>query len=90
MWKLRNTLKSMPISDPSIASQADVLSTRIKSIQAQMTARALELLQLPEDEVAFLLDIGCGSGLSGEMLDEEGHVWVGCDIAPSMLGKWGS
>lgn len=52
-----------------------------------MTARALELLALPEDEVAFLLDIGCGSGLSGEMLDEEGHIWVGCDIAPSMLGE---
>ncbi|KAI9639459.1 S-adenosyl-L-methionine-dependent methyltransferase [Dioszegia hungarica] len=60
-------------------------NTRIQSIQAQMTARALELLALPEDEVAFLLDIGCGSGLSGEMLDEEGHIWVGCDIAPSML-----
>jgi 18S rRNA (guanine1575-N7)-methyltransferase len=52
-----------------------------------MTARALELLALPEDESAFVLDIGCGSGLSGEMLEEEGHVWVGVDIAPSMLGE---
>ncbi|KAK8864331.1 hypothetical protein IAR55_001578 [Kwoniella newhampshirensis] len=60
-------------------------NTRIKSIQSQMTQRALELLALPEDETAFVLDIGCGSGLSGELLDEEGHVWVGCDIAPSML-----
>lgn len=51
-----------------------------------MTARALELLALPDDEPAFLLDIGSGSGLSGEMLDQDGHVWVGCDIAPSMLG----
>lgn len=62
-------------------------SSRIKSIQAQMTARALELLALPEDESAFVLDIGCGSGLSGEMLEEEGHIWVGVDIAPSMLGE---
>ena len=61
-------------------------STRVQSIQAQMTHRALELLALPEDESAFLLDIGCGSGLSGEILDEEGHIWVGVDIAPSMLG----
>ncbi|OCF60525.1 bud site selection protein [Kwoniella mangroviensis CBS 10435] len=60
-------------------------NTRVKSIQAQMTRRALELLALPEDETAFVLDIGCGSGLSGELLDEAGHVWVGCDIAPSML-----
>ncbi len=50
-----------------------------------MTHRALELLALPVPS-AFILDIGCGSGLSGEILDEEGHVWVGMDIAPSMLG----
>lgn len=33
----------------------------------------------------MLLDIGCGSGLSGEILDEDGHIWVGMDISPSML-----
>jgi 18S rRNA (guanine1575-N7)-methyltransferase len=52
-----------------------------------MTYRALELLNLPQDEPAFLLDIGCGSGLSGEILDEAGYVWAGVDIAPSMLGE---
>jgi 18S rRNA (guanine1575-N7)-methyltransferase len=31
------------------------------------------------------LDIGCGSGLSGEVLEEDGHFWVGMDISPSML-----
>lgn len=50
-----------------------------------MTYRALELLNLPPDEPAFLLDIGCGSGLSGEILEEEGYIWAGVDIAPSML-----
>ncbi|EJT46855.1 hypothetical protein A1Q2_01826 [Trichosporon asahii var. asahii CBS 8904] len=60
-------------------------NTRVQKIQAEMTDRALELLQLPPGESAFILDIGCGSGLSGELLDEDGHVWVGVDIAPSML-----
>lgn len=57
-----------------------------------MTTRCLELLNLPtypddpETPIpALLLDIGCGSGLSGELLTEAGHIWVGCDIAPSML-----
>ncbi|EAU88807.1 williams-Beuren syndrome critical region protein 22 [Coprinopsis cinerea okayama7 len=60
-------------------------NTRNQQIQADMTYRALELLNLPPDQPAFLLDIGCGSGLSGEILDEEGYIWAGVDIAPSML-----
>jgi 18S rRNA (guanine1575-N7)-methyltransferase len=53
-----------------------------------MTERALELLALPEGESAYVLDIGCGSGLSGELLEEDGHIWVGVDVAPSMLGEY--
>jgi SAM-dependent methyltransferase len=53
-----------------------------------MTYRAIELLALPLDQPLFLLDIGCGSGLSGEILDELGHIWAGVDIAPSMLREW--
>jgi len=33
----------------------------------------------------FLLDIGCGSGLSGEIITEYGHYWIGVDISKSML-----
>jgi len=64
-------------------------SSRIQNIQASMTRRALELLDL--DGPSFILDIGCGSGLSGEILsqvpeDEGGpHTWVGMDISGSML-----
>src|SRR5690349_4990285 len=50
-----------------------------------MAGRAVELLNLPEGYPGFILDVGCGSGLSGEVLEEEGHVWVGFDIAPAML-----
>lgn len=58
-------------------------SSRIRAIQASMTERALELLDL--DTPSFVLDIGCGSGLSGAILSQHGHSWVGMDISPSML-----
>ena len=32
-----------------------------------------------------VLDIGCGSGISGSVLSHHGHAWVGCDISPDML-----
>lgn len=70
----------------SIGDSNRIISTRIQQIQADMTYRALELLNMPPDEPALLLDIGCGSGLSGEILTEEGYEWVGLDVAPSMLG----
>lgn len=61
-------------------------SSRIVKIQAKLSERALELLALPDDGVSrLLLDIGCGSGLSGETLSESGHHWIGMDISSSML-----
>ncbi|AIN97742.2 methyltransferase-like protein [Leishmania panamensis] len=70
------------------------LSTRVRRIQRDMTLRALELLNLPKDDAttatgvncsALLLDIGSGSGLSGDVLTEQGHVWIGVDISCDML-----
>ncbi|XP_015126904.1 probable 18S rRNA (guanine-N(7))-methyltransferase [Diachasma alloeum] len=60
-------------------------SSRMMEIQVQMCERAIELLLLPEDEPCFLLDVGCGSGLSGSVLEEQGHVWIGVDISSAML-----
>ncbi|KAL3618113.1 hypothetical protein CASFOL_038434 [Castilleja foliolosa] len=61
-------------------------SSRIIDIQAKLSERALELLGLPDDGMPrLLLDIGCGSGLSGETLTDNGHQWIGMDISPSML-----
>lgn len=48
-----------------------------------MTQRALQLLDLASP--SLVLDIGCGSGLSGEHLSSSGHIWVGMDISASML-----
>ena len=60
-------------------------NTRMIEIQTSMSERAVELLALPEDVPCFVLDMGCGSGLSGECLEENGHYWVGIDISKSML-----
>ncbi|CAH1115273.1 unnamed protein product [Psylliodes chrysocephalus] len=60
-------------------------NSRIIDIQVQMCERAIELLVLPEDSPCYLLDIGCGSGLSGSVLEDQGHYWVGLDIATAML-----
>lgn len=35
----------------------------------------------------FILDVGCGSGLSGECLSDAGHFWIGFDISQAMLSE---
>ena len=60
-------------------------SSRNAHIQAELTERAIELLALEPGRPSYVLDIGCGSGLSGASLEEAGHYWVGCDVSASML-----
>lgn len=36
--------------------------------------------------ICLFLSVGCGSGLSGETLSENGHQWIGLDISEAMLG----
>lgn len=62
-------------------------SSHIIEIQTRMSERAIELLALPDDEPALLLDIGCGSGLSGEVISGMGHHWFGVDISEAMLSE---
>ncbi|XP_063524345.1 probable 18S rRNA (guanine-N(7))-methyltransferase isoform X5 [Pongo pygmaeus] len=64
-----------------------VRNSRMIDIQTRMAGRALELLYLPENKPCYLLDIGCGTGLSGGYLSDEGHYWVGLDISPAMLDE---
>ncbi|KAF0749967.1 hypothetical protein AaE_006869 [Aphanomyces astaci] len=60
-------------------------SSRIIKVQNDIAERAIELLNLPADKEHFILDVGCGSGLSGLALQESGHAWIGCDISQDML-----
>ena len=60
-------------------------SSRMIGVQREITERAIELLRLDETRPSLVLDIGCGSGLSGQVLEEKGHFWLGCDVSRDML-----
>lgn len=60
-------------------------SSRMIGVQREITERAIELLRLDDSKPSFLLDVGCGSGLSGKVLEEHGHIWLGCDVSRDML-----
>lgn len=61
-------------------------SSRMMGVQREITERAIELLRLPNKEKpCHILDVGCGSGLSGRVLEEQGHFWVGLDVSRDML-----
>lgn len=86
----------MPPTRPELENPPDVYynragamrytsSTRVQGVQRAMTLRALELLALPAGSTALLLDVGCGSGISGDVIRDAGHTWVGVDISSDML-----
>ena len=50
-----------------------------------MAERCVEILAIPEGKTCLILDIGCGSGLSGSVLTDHGYNWIGVDISSSML-----
>jgi|EP00161_Ancyromonas_sigmoides_P008569 18S rRNA (guanine1575-N7)-methyltransferase len=61
-------------------------SSRMAAVQEQMAQRALQLLSLPAGGgPALILDIGCGTGMAGEVLAAAGHEWIGMDISRAML-----
>ena len=61
-------------------------NSHIIQTQIEMTERCIEILAIPsEKKDCLILDIGCGSGLSGSVLTEHGYTWIGFDISPSML-----
>jgi len=60
-------------------------SSRARLIQDQLTRRALELLALSNTCQGYLLDVGCGTGMSGRVLEQCGHEWIGVDLSQDML-----
>ena len=60
-------------------------NSRMIAVQKAMSERCIEMLLLGRKERALVLDIGCGSGLSGDALSAAGHAWVGLDVSSDML-----
>ena len=60
-------------------------NSRIIKIQKELTERALELLDLEEDKQYLFLDVGSGSGISSEVLENHGHFVLGVDLSLHML-----
>lgn len=60
-------------------------NSRMIEIQRELAERALEILAIPAGKQKLLLDIGAGTGISGSVLSENGHMWVGTDISQGML-----
>ena len=58
-------------------------SARMATTQRHLAERALHLLAIPPGRL--LLDIGCGSGYSGSVLERDGHTWIGVDVSTEML-----
>jgi 18S rRNA (guanine1575-N7)-methyltransferase len=54
-------------------------------IQESLTRRALELLNLDRAIPRLILDVGCGSSISGSVILESGHFSCGVDVAHEML-----
>lgn len=62
-------------------------SSRITHVQTSLAKRCVELLALPSEQSSLILDVGCGTGLSGDVLTESGHHWIGMDISQAMLDE---
>ncbi|CEF67114.1 Ribosome biogenesis methyltransferase WBSCR22 [Strongyloides ratti] len=60
-------------------------NSHVYEIQRTMAQRAIDLLELPDTMSGIILDVGCGTGMSGEVITENGHDWIGVDVSPSML-----
>ena len=55
-------------------------NSRVMTVQSDMAERALQLLNFKDEGPKLIMDLGCGSGLSGQVLTDAGHLWVGLDI----------
>ena len=73
MKKQKNTQKSKKKIRKKI--KFNLSSTRTIDIQRKMTERAIELLCLEDSIPSLVLDVGCGSGLSGDVRKKKKEIF---------------
>ena len=59
----------------------------LSDIQANQSAEFRTVVLIFKFFIEIIFS-SCGSGLSGEVLTDEGHHWVGLDISQAMLGMF--
>lgn len=67
--------------------QKYIKNERNAAIQSDMTKYALKLLKYPacKNKSETFLDIGCGCGISSQIIESYGHFCVGVDISRNLL-----
>ncbi|VDH92852.1 uncharacterized protein LOC143043048 [Mytilus galloprovincialis] len=69
-----------------------IANERNTAIQRDMTFYALNLLNFSSigNRKEIFLDIGCGNGVSSQIIEAKGHMVIGVDISQSLLAhaKW--
>ncbi|KAM0676282.1 hypothetical protein GVAV_000245 [Gurleya vavrai] len=66
-------------------SKSYALSSRLNYIQREITNKCLSFMNIKEN--GLVLDLGCGTGISGFELARNGLNWIGCDISKDMLNE---
>ena len=72
------------------AAEARRYTERNEQVQHELALRCLHLMLCggagsSAGRNLLLLDLGCGSGLSGHAIEAAGHRWIGVDVAREML-----
>ncbi|XP_063413948.1 uncharacterized protein LOC134696208 [Mytilus trossulus] len=64
-----------------------IANERNTAIQRDMTLYALNLMNVPSagKRKEMFLDIGCGNGVSSQIIESKGHMVIGVDISQSLL-----
>lgn len=87
LYGTEQTPNAIDVFDSAAGAIAYSTKPHIRHTQLEMSERALELLGVPRQRGSKLviLDIGCGNGISSEVVQRWGHECIGTDISLALL-----